>query len=388
MSRRTVQLKDRTVIISPEEPVALANRIQAILKLRITDELTSKPPLSNIDLRVEEKGYTTRVASDGLAGLVGIPFRVIPRLDLKDYPVNLTVSAEGYLTRELHELILQDPAFPGHFEPRKIDLPLHRQPVTIFGRTIRKADRTPLPGAEVRLSGVWRTPADITTVPADPPNIVHLQPPLYLDRQALTQPLQPRDLPVPAVPDKTLVANVAFGTDAIEITDRQGLAAGDVVQIDGDQPDLVEFVELKTVPTTSPADQPTLITLNQKLMHGHLRGVAVKRATPQPPGVPRSLVVDAISGDGCIFVANLAGLVSGHEVQISGLAGKDEYHRVTTFSVLSDSEGYYRLPPLSRVAQIEIHAEKIIGAQTFTVTTAHSPDYRLRENRLDLTLDA
>ena len=137
MSRRTIQLENRTIIFSPDGPIPLANRIQALLKLLITDELTSKPPEGTIDLRVEEKGYTPRVANDGLAGLVGVPLQVIPRLDAQNYPVNLTVRAKGYLTRELHEEILQDPTFPPHFAARQIDLALHREPVTISGRTVR-----------------------------------------------------------------------------------------------------------------------------------------------------------------------------------------------------------------------------------------------------------
>jgi hypothetical protein len=44
------------------------------------------------------------------------------------------------------------------------------------------------------------------------------------------------------------------------------------------------------------------------------------------------------------------------------------------------------LPPLGRVAQLKIHAKKIVGAQTFKATVIFRPDYRRRENRLDLTL--
>ena len=389
MSRRNIQLENRIVIFSPDDPVPLVNRIQALFKLRITDELTTRPPESTINLRVEERNYTARVASDGLAGLVGIPQQVIPGLNAQGYPVNLTVSAAGYLTRELHEEIRKDLSFPTHFAARQVDLALHREPVTISGRTVRVSGNTstPLPGIEVRLTGIWRTapPADLI-VPPDPPNIIHLQSPLYLDRSALTQFLQPRDLPVAAGIGKTLVDDVSPGTDVIQLSDRQGLAAGDVLQIDVGQPDLAEFVEIETVPTTSAPDQPTLITLNQELMQSHRRDSVVKRTVPQPPGIPRAFTVDATTGDTCVFLDNLNGLATGHGVQITGLPTKDEYHKLTTFSALSDSEGYYRLPPLSRVAQIEIHAEKIVGIDLFQVTTIFRPDSHQRENRLDLTL--
>ena len=246
---------------------------------------------------------------------------------------------------------------------------------------------TPLPGAEVSLTGIWRIapPADVI-VPPDPPNLIHLQSPLYLDRPALTQFLQPRDLPIVAGSDKTLLNDVSPGTDAIQLSNRQGLAVGDVLQIDVDQLDLTEFVEVMTVPVTSAPDQPTLIALNHELMQSHRRDAVVKVTLPQPPGIPSKFTVDATTGDTCVFLDNLTGLATGHEVQITGVPGKDEYHRLATFSVLSDGDGYYRLPPLSRVAQIEIHAEITVGIQTFEATTAFRPDYHQRENRLDLTL--
>ena len=52
------------------------------------------------------------------------------------------------------------------------------------------------------------------------------------------------------------------------------------------------------------------------------------------------------------------------------------------FSVSSDAAGYYRLPPLSRVAQLELRAER--GA-LIPIQMEFRPDYRVRENRLDFT---
>jgi hypothetical protein len=391
MSRRNIQLENRIVVISPDDPPPLAGRIQALFKLRITDELTTRPPESAISLRVEEKGYIARVASDGLAGLVGIPQRVIPQLNAKSYPINLTISAPGYADRRLHEEIPQDVTFPLHFAAPQVDLALHREPVTISGRTVRIDGNasTPLSGSEVTVTGIWRVaPPDVGVPPPDPTNIVHLRPPVYVDRPAATQNLQPRDLAAVPGSDKTLLNDVSPGVEAIRLSDRHGLAAGLVLQIDAGQPDLSEFIEIKSVPTTSAPDQPAAISLNQRLMQSHRRNAVVRLTLPQPPGTPRPFTVDATTGDTSIFLDNLTGLASGQWVQIVGIAGSDEFHEVRTYSVLSDANGYYHLPPLSRVAQIEIHAEKTVGAQTFERTTIFRPDYRSRENRLDLTLAA
>ena len=108
--------------------------------------------------------------------------------------------------------------------------------------------------------------------------------------------------------------------------------------------------------------------------------------TPQPPGAQQHFTEDAISGDSSVFLDGLAALGGASEIEVSGGPEPDEYHRLREFSVTSDSEGYYRLPPLSRVAQLEIHGEQTVGGQIFQVTTTFRPDYRQRENRLDLTL--
>jgi hypothetical protein len=389
MSRRVIQVENRNIIFSSDDQPPLVDRIQAMVKLRITDELTAEPPDSLITLAVREKGYTPRVADNGLAGVVGIPRQVVPGLNSQDYFVNLTIAARNYLTRQLNQKIPKDLTFPPHFAAQQVNLEMHREPVTILGRTVRlntSGASVPLAGAQISVTGIWRT-APATIVSPDPPNIAYLRPPLYSDRDATTQTLRPRDFPFAVGPAKSLLTNVSAGASAILLSDRQGLSNGDVLAIDVDRVDLTEFVEIATVPTTSSADQPTLITLNHGLMQPHRRDSVVKQTLPQPPGAFRPFTVAGVAGDSLIFLGNVTGLTNGHEVQITGVAGKDEYHRVMTFSVLSDPEGYYRLPPLSRVAQVEVHAEKTVGIQTFQTTTVFRPDYHQRENRLDLTLE-
>ena len=82
----------------------------------------------------------------------------------------------------------------------------------------------------------------------------------------------------------------------------------------------------------------------------------------------------------------LTGLAGASEIQISSPAGADEYHRVMKFTVISDADGYFRLPPLSRVAQPKIRAEKTVGVELLRTDVILRPDYEQRENRLDLAL--
>lgn len=388
MSRRTIQLDGTTaVLFSPDDPVALMDRWQALVKVRVTDEMTGEPPRHKVSLQVKEPRMIPRIAGDGIGGVVGIPDQTFPNIKLQPYPVNLTISAAGYVSQEVNVEVPQLVP-PGDFIPGHRDVDLRRQPTVIVGRTIHFVGNTstPVGGSAISVVGIWRTapPANIGVAP-DPPNLVSLQPPLYSDRPALTQTLQRRSLVPVTGSDKRLLDDVLPGESQIRLSDRLGLAAGDLLLIDDGQPDLTEYIAINTVPLTSPADQPTLITLEFKLAQSHRRDAVVLLLNPQPAGPPQQVIDAAIVGDTCVFLDDLTGLAGANEIQISGLP-PDEYHRVMPFTVVSDANGYFRLPPLSRVAQLEIHAEKTIGVQLFQTTVTFRPDYEQRENRLDLAL--
>ncbi len=389
MSRRTIQLDSTTaVLFSPDDPVALMDRWQALVNIRVTDEMTGEAPRNDVSLRVRESRMIPRITGDGIGGVVGIPSQTFPKIESQPYSVNLTISAAGYVSQDV-EVDVQQILPLGDFIPGHRDVELHRQPTIITGRTIRFVGNTstPVGGAAISVTGIWRTapPANIVVAP-DPPNLISLQPPLYSDRAALTQTVRRRNLVPVASSDKLLLDDMLPGANQIRLSDRLGIAAGDVLLIDHVQPDLTEFIAIKTVPVTSAADQPTLITLDDPLAQSHRRDAVVLRLTPQPSGPPQQVISDANVGDTCVFLDDLIGLAGADQIQISGPPGPDEYHRVETFTVVSDANGYFRLPPLSRVAQLEIHAEKTIGVQLFQTTVTFRPDYEQRQNRLDLAL--
>jgi hypothetical protein len=360
-----------------------------VVSIRVTDELTGGPPDSPLALEVQERRLWPRVASGGLVGLVGVPQDVFPGLKTQAYFLHLIIRADGYVAREVEVQVPQNPAFPATFTAPQLSLALHREPVVIAGRTVRFVSNvaTALGGTTLNLKGIWRTapPANVT-VAAAPPHLVSLQPPLYADRTVLPQFLRHRDLPPAAGPGKVLLDDLLPGTNPIRLSDRQGLNPGDILLLHADQPDLAEFLEIQTVPGTSAAAQTVLITLHYPVRHAHRRGTVVQQVVPQPFGVQRQFTVNATKGDTCVFLDALTGLAAAQEVQIIRPPGPAEYHQLRLFSVTSDANGYYRLPPLSRIAQLELQAEKTVGVQTFTTTITFRPDYRQRENRLDLTL--
>ena len=389
MLRRIVQANDRNHLFSPEDAPPLGARLCGLVKLQVIDELNGEPPDSIATVRAMERYLVSRVNSDGMGGLAGIPQQVFPDLGTANRTVHLTVSAEGYLPLDDQVDFPADPTFPGTFsQPPSRILALHREPIVITGRTVRDnggATRVAVEGATVSVTGIWRTPPPANVaVPADPPNLVSLHPPLYAERPA-GQSMRRRNLTPVVGADKQLVDDLLAGANQILLSDRQGLAAGDILLLDATEPDLAESILIAFVPVTDPADQPARITLQYPVNRPHRRFALVQEVTPQLPGLLQQITENAIVGDTCVFLDGLTELAGAQEVEIIGPPG-DEHHRVMTFSVVTDADGYYRMPPLSRVAQLEIHAQKTIAGQLYEATTTFRPDYRQRENRLNFTL--
>src|SRR5688500_11986136 len=117
MSRRAIQVDNRIILYSPDDPASIVDRFQAVLKVRVTDELTGAAPNSQSVLQVKERGFVSRLGKDGLGGLVAIPRQVFPALQARNYPLHLTIGAARYERRVVQKDVPQDFNFPGAFTP-------------------------------------------------------------------------------------------------------------------------------------------------------------------------------------------------------------------------------------------------------------------------------
>lgn len=219
-----------------------------------------------------------------------------------------------------------------------------------------------------------------TAPPPDAPNLVALQPPLYADTPALGGQLFQRDAVPVAGQDKTLLAAVSEPTARIRLSNRVSLSIGNLLRIDPDNPDRTEWIEVTAINGGVDPNEPAWVTLRYTLAYPHRVGVLAQRVTPAAAGANNNFSLNALAGDAVVFLSGLSGLTTAQQIEITGGANP-EYHAPGLFSVLTDSDGYYRLPPLSRVAQIKIQAHK----PPFTdVEFKFRPDYNSDTNRLDI----
>ncbi len=95
---------------------------------------------------------------------------------------------------------------------------------------------------------------------------------------------------------------------------------------------------------------------------------------------------DAIAGDTTVFLNGLAGLPVGVTAVVEvggGGVAQLEHHLLERYETTCDADGFFRLPPISRVAQLEIRADD--GAHP-PVSQIVAPDYQDREYAVAFTL--
>jgi hypothetical protein len=302
------------------------------------------------------------------------------------YMASFVVSVDGFIPRAATIPIPQDPTFPITFTPpAPVDLALHRLPTAIRGRVVQKtpSNSVPLVGAPVTVSGIWRTPPPANlAVPPDPPNLVALKPTLSFDRAAGVGQLRSIVLTPVAGQDKVTVDAVPSGTNPFRLSDGINLNVGDVVIIDPSDPDLAEYLPVALIAKGSTPAELALVTFTYAPVLPHQKGTVVRKVLPGATGPAKAFTQDGWVGDICVFLSDVTDLAQAQAVEISGGTAPAEYRTGLTFLAQTDDNGYYRLPPLSRVAQLQVNASFL----ALTLDQTFQPDYGLSENALDFSI--
>lgn len=373
----------------PDTPPLAADRLRAVIRWIAIDEITTIAPNVDFGIETDVLGLTPRIGRDGVMGLVGNPARLFPGLDAATVDLAYSISAPGYLPRGLHSKLGPVAGFPDAFAPVDAGIvAMHRKPIVIRGRVVRQVGIAPVPlaGVTVNVKGVWSTfpPHDVdpdTVIEA--PNVVSLHPGLYADRSAGADGLHRRDLSfAPPLEEKTLVLPAVPGDTQVEISDCVNLLPGRILAFEAGKPDRVEYITVKSIDAASTTDQPCIVTLDHPLSMAHEEGTPCIRATPVAPATYNAFTRAGIIGDRVAFVGALTGVAEGVVVEIGGGTAPVEYQTARLFDTVTDANGFYRLPPISRVASVKLHAMR------FDLTTprepTHSPEYGRYENLVDV----
>ncbi|MCP4925670.1 MAG: hypothetical protein GY916_06985 [Gammaproteobacteria bacterium] len=377
----------------PDELPPPADRIRAIMMGRFTDELTGSPISAALWVSSDMSNMWVRASADAVGGLVGNPARRFPGLAGASVPLEMTVSCRRYLPQTFNADLgpfntgLGHPAdFPEHFEPVDLgNVGLRRQATIVGGRCALNngIDRTPLGNATIQIIGIWHQFPAANVDPlavVQPPDIVSLRQGLYRRRQPGTDQLRRRTLLPQLGDEKRIMLPAMSGSNQVRLSDRINLSAGQVLGLEIDHRELVEYIEVDSIDGASTASQPATVTLAYPLRCDHRQGVETVRVNPQPAGSANGFIRDAIVGDQTLFLDGLTD-IDNTAIEITG-SGDPEYHAVSLYDMMSDADGYYSMPPIARVAMMQISASHPLPASSVDLT--FSPDYEQFGNRVDL----
>lgn len=385
-SRQTVVLGSREYTLSPDPRLRPGSLNQSIVSAQLRDEHTLQAPAVEVVAETSFPKLTARSTVDGLAGLVGIPERAVPQLSVVSYDIPFSVRARRYVPFRTVAQLPAQATFPDTFA--RVDLgivSLHREPVILRGRVSRPGagGAVPVAGATVSITGYWlEIPPVLAPPPATPPNLLSLRPEVYFDRGVAAQ-IRRRDFTV-TTDVSELLSDAPAGVMELRLSNRVGIVAGEILRIDATDSYRTEFVTVAAVSGSSSADQPAQITLEFAGRLDHRAGAVVERVTPLAPGANNALASAAVPGDATVLTAALAGIAGATTVEIDDGITPPEYHLVAQFSTTTDADGFYRLPPLNRVGQLELTADDGVSP---AVRQTVIPNYELIQNTVDFSLN-
>jgi len=285
--------------------------------------------------------------------------------------------------------------------PADQSVDLHREPIIITGRILKKsgAKNLPLAAADVRVSKIWRQVPPAGTIvdpeppvaggvppppPWDPP-LATLWPPSYADIPPSGS-LEIEDRPIDgAMSAKTLLDDVAPGSVELRLSDAVGLNVNDVIAVDADDDGRREIVEVTSISLSGTANDWSRVSISHPLTLNHGRGRVIRRLQPTAPAIVRMLNYAVARGDeGALF--DTTGITGSHQVRLvdAGPPPVHSFHWVTVLTAVSDAQGFYRLPPLTRAGKIELSAKDSGSPASNAVEFV--PYYDVPENHVDIVV--
>lgn len=252
----------------------------------------------------------------------------------------------------------------------------------IHGRTMEvgKDGTTPLGHAEVKVVGIWKNLSTVAKKPPAPPNVVFIHPPLYASRSPET-PCVAGDLREAKGADTTLMLPAGEGATKIRLADVRTLRPIDLLRIDVGDPYREEMLSITTLSPSLTADPSAWVTLSRPLMFPHRAGAIVQKLDQTWHDSATALLLEGHRGHSSVFLKDLRGVKTNKYLCIGSPSGRvaEEVHRFQVYETESDDQGFYQLPPLQRVGQVQLQATSA-GKR---VEVKLQPEFSTARNQVD-----
>jgi hypothetical protein len=315
-----------------------------------------------------------------------------------------SIGAGNQVTLESGLATLQnvgDPVFPDAYSsPPTVVAAMRRRPVIIAGRVVTRDTAantsTPVVNASITVTDFWRTRAAVVANPANG-SMTHPVPvlrefagaisPGALAARPVAAGLGAAVLPS-AGDDRTLDLPASADARRIDVRRRQNLLPAPaplparLLLVEADDPDASEYHTIATLDPPGAPDEPARLGLELPLARAHREGARVARLNPgvlPPPAF--TLVTEVLRGDRCLFIDAPIGAPPPSSVRIAGGGPADEFQACAVLEARSNPEGYFRLPPIHRMARVQLTVDDGLGNVLPPIEI--DPQYGEPEQRID-----
>jgi hypothetical protein len=361
MSCRPVTAAGRLWRFCPDGTPAPMQRLQVLLDLSVTGELTGvAPEVVTVGTLLDRPGLVARSGPRGRAGLAGRPVDFLPPAMIAGTRVAAEVGAPGHLPQQAGATLNAIPPQPTH------PVALHPEPVAIWGRVLDTAGSTPvpLPGATVRVVDFEpRQRHPVTNAPEE--ELLALAGGGLRAARAAIGPQAAAARRRQLLPDPqpyALLRGAGVGETVIRLSGRQGLAmppvpgSPDILLIEPGDPERLEVLAVTAIEGALAADAPATVTLAHPLRRAHPEGTAVRRALPALPAPAVALRRPAAPADAVLLLADTSGFAGFAfvEVETPGGVPPAEHHPILPLLATTGPDGRFRLPALQRAARLTL----------------------------------
>lgn len=349
MTTRTVLAGDFTYRVADD----FTSFYAALVWLRVMDEASGAALRVPFFARTSLYGAHTKTTGDGIAAVCGDTVQVLPKLATQPYAFSITISAQGYDDATMPVNIPAGATLPLALG----DVTLTPKPVNLVGRVISNAD---VPIANAKVASVMPS-APFALALRTTARFDHA-PGVTVRGRALTS----------AMPAKALNADARSGVISLNLNNRAGLLAGDILQIGDDRAG--ELVVVDSLPIDPPASVLLTTPIQRTFSKNTLVGVFSLGAIG---GTPRTLAKPARAGQGVLV---LNGDLSQDVIEMSD-GPRTEY---AFTGALSDADGQYRIGGVTHVKNLRLQASA--GGFTPSAITECPIAYTLATNELSFRL--
>lgn len=378
------------------KPIIFRSLVTDSRKALTADRTVTRTPL----------GVSIKEIGNGLYGLIGRPESVLPRLATHTYSIGIQVLAEGYCPAKAIGQITANSEFPVSFTPLNIGIiELRRRPVTIQGSILKRSQGqvksvggatvagdnlagANLAGARVRVTGIWRQLPSASVVGSPQPEyILSTTSPLSNSYHAPESDICQVELSEVESGPITMFTSADAGSYVITLNRRPAFSSGCLITLSPDDPARDEIHEILSLDAASNNTDFAEVRLKTPLAWTHRAGTQARVVTVSRTGPPNPLSSGAAAGDQTLLCTTLTGIEDRAAVKISSgpssAASENEYHWVRLYDVVSDSNGFYRLPPVSRIAQMRVDIE--MNGEVLS-TRVIAPRYPAHDQQVDFIL--